>query len=237
MSLFSVQTISPTTNLIGRPSRSGPESDLVINFLDFLSSNVTTLYRRTILIESLIVGSRPDIIVVDWLENSINNWPIERLSLTSQDLKLLHFLYLVRSEKISVLENKFTGILRVSLDRLIRAEIINVSNGYANFPQNSNAFIAYRITTFEAKISAIKKAIEQSFRNTWFSSHSFVLLPKINPSEDTLLSLSSRGIGLWLLNDKNPIIESKKQSIPGSFGSWLLNEIIWSLEYRNHHDI
>lgn len=226
---------SPPVDIIGKPARNGPESAIVKEFIASISHNGENHIRRTILIEPIMQGAKPDIVIVDWVDNSIRDWPKDRANLSSHDLKLLHMLYLNGGEKVEELEGKFAGRISSVLDRLTRACMIEVTNGFAYFPKDSDAFVVKRITAFEAKIGAISRAIDQAFRNTWFSSKSYVLFPARTPTVSTLANLSSRGIGLWILNEPDPLVDSIEFEIPNSYGSWLINELIWNLENGSHY--
>jgi hypothetical protein len=228
---------SQPVDIIGKPARPGPEAVLVEEYIAAIPPILGNHLRRTILVEPIILRARPDIIIVDWVDDSINNWPIDRAKLSSHDLKLLHLLYLNGGEKVDELEVQFTRKISSTLERLARSCMIEVNNGFASLQNKSDAFVVKGITAIEAKIGSISRAIDQAFRNTWFSSNSFVLVPECMPTGSTLANLSSRGIGLWILNEPDPIVDSAELEIPNSYGSWLINELIWNLEngsqYRN----
>ena len=90
----------------------------------------------------------------------------------------------------------------------------------------SKIFALRKIVAVEAKIANWKRAIEQAINNTWFASHSYVLMPSLKNIEDVVSVSSQFGIGVIIQeSDSNSIVsQAKPLEIPSSIGSWLFNE-------------
>ena len=79
-------------NIDGRPSRKGPESDLVVNFIDSFIPLEKDVFI-SVLIEPQLINSVPDIVFIYWDRTATNEWGKSRLNLETNDYKLIQFLH------------------------------------------------------------------------------------------------------------------------------------------------
>jgi hypothetical protein len=94
----------------------------------------------------------------------------------------------------------------------------------------SKVFIAKKIVAIEAKMRAWRVALEQAAANLWFASHSYILVPALNCLRLICEEAKKLGIGVLVFDGKQirTVLSPRKQPIPVSYGSWLINE--WALE-------
>jgi hypothetical protein len=216
----------------GSPSRPGPEADLVQEFVRIALPNPEDGECRTIFIEPMLRTTRPDIVVVDWDPAASRWWPRERQFLEEIDLRLTQLLFVKGALSEGELRVYFPRQLKASLMRLERAELVNRVNGSWTLGHLRNIFAVHRIITFEAKISALSRGLEQAHLNTWFASESYVLTAIKQPRDQIIKEAQLHGIGLWLLRDElssTPLIPAKQHPLPQSFASWLFNELAWKI--------
>ncbi len=211
----------------GLPNRPGPEADLVMDFVELLVAHSDIEAQRTIFLEPNILGSRPDILVVDWDYDTIANWPKARQALSNTDLQLIHLLFLTGGGTFSDIESQFSRNISSSIDRLLASDILALTDRSINLRKLDEIYAVKRIMTFEAKIGSISRAIQQAFWNTWFSSQSFVLAPYRKLNNEMTNKLVARRIGIWFSDDPNPALQPVDLPLPLSYGSWLVNELIW----------
>jgi hypothetical protein len=194
---------------------------------------------RSIFIEPRIGSSRPDVVAVYWCPAVTEEWPRARLSLSKSDLRLAHLLFLEGRYPEDKLQVAFPRRLHPSLSRLEDAGIIRCNDGFWETRDFHKIFAVRRIITVEAKLSAMTRALEQAYINTWFASESYVLTPVKEPRSSTLSTAVARGVGILLLSEEMelfPLLDAKRQCVPQSYGSWLLNELVWRTELEALYD-
>jgi len=71
-----------------------------------------------------------------------------------------------------------------------------------------------------------RKAIQQAVANLWFASQSYVLLPPMRTLKKVAQEAKKFGIGVIVFDGEQTkmIVKPKRQRIPISYGSWLINE-------------
>ena len=83
-----------------RRKRPGPELELVESFLRAMPRHAFGRFprdsRATVFREPRLESGFPDIIIVVWREKIARNWRSARVSLTTHDLRLMHFLHKTR---------------------------------------------------------------------------------------------------------------------------------------------
>lgn len=224
------------SDVVGSASRPGPEADLVSEFVTSFKSLQSSDLQTTVLIEPAIAGCRPDIVVVDWDPIAASGWPELRQRLTTADLQLMHLAYQYDNPGLALLSELFRQGIKASVRRLSAADLISVHRGILLVKPIEQVFFVKRILAFEAKISSVSRAIQQAFRNTWFSSESYVLTQAKNPRTETLQQIRSAGIGLWLVASeaaRSPIVDAPVRTLPLSYGSWHINEKLWKHYFLN----
>jgi len=223
----------------GSPSRPGPEADLVQKFVRIALPDPSDGRCRTIFIEPMLATTRPDIVVVDWDPSVSRWWPEERQFLEATDLRLAQLLFIEGALSERKLRVHFPRRLKASLMRLERAGLINSVDDRWTLRHLGDIFAVHRIITFEAKISALSRALKQAHFNTWFASESYVLTTIKQPGDRIIRKAQLRGIGLWLPAEEAPFapfLSAKQRPLPQSFASWLLNELAWKTAWRQAHD-
>jgi len=173
----------------------------------------------------------PDVVAV-MLRKSTVRVNAQRAGLRLPHLRLVHHIHTMRrsseQELMARLLFRPTQMPRLLSDLegagLIRRAGKTVFARYAPSP-----FVARRIIAVEAKMRDWHRAIEQAISNTWFASHSFVLLPHKCWTGNVGRAARRHGIGVLLFNGTRLSLQVRPRthSLPGSYGSWLVNE--WAL--------
>lgn len=216
-------------NIHGRPSRKGPESDLVVNFIDSFIPLEKDVFI-SVLIEPQLINSVPDIVFIYWDRTATNEWGKSRLNLETNDYKLIQFLHAKGAQKKEPLQSFFPRGLDHSLRRLQLSGIIKESKNGWMLNTFKKIFAVKKIITFEAKMSASERALEQALLNLRFSSESYLLTPTSVRKLKTVEQAKKYGVGIWSHSAQveKPIINAKKQPLPQSYLSWLLNDLVWA---------
>lgn len=222
-----------------RKERPGPEFSLVSDFLkDCKSDFFGSKYDFTTLIEPYAEIGIPDILIVFFDRDLCENWNPKRSNLTKSDIKMLH--HISKSGKKGVMTDQIGELLNFnnhefkrSYKRLIEADLIVEGNYKTQMKDFDKNFFIKKIVSIEAKISDWKSAFQQAQLNENFASHSYVLLP-VNKINDRVLSYCSGNTGLLLQDGAKSILKerARKNQIPGSYFSWILNEYL-GRQYSN----
>jgi hypothetical protein len=211
-----------------RSTRKGPESDMVLSFIDNLDIKTPRGCNVTLFQEPKLDSGFPDIVMVIWNQAVTEKWNPMRLHLQSTDIRVLHYLTTIGSSEKTEIERFFGSKVASSLNNLEAADMIRQTrNRYVARPL-SKLYAARKIIAVEAKISQWRGALDQAFTNRWFASESAVLLPKISTSTGLLSRAKSLGIEVWSMDDAY-CIDRRNCSItpPMSYASWLFNEWVW----------
>jgi hypothetical protein len=88
-------------------------------------------------------------------------------------------------------------------------------------------FAATQIIAVEAKMKEWRSALAQAHLNTWFTSHSWVLVPRV-PRNSTLLQ-DARELGVTVLAQEQAtcVLNSNLDETPRSYVSWIFNDWAW----------
>jgi len=218
------------TTINGSPRKRGPESDLVMDFLSKQINNSPEDYHQAILIEPSLGNLIPDIVILLWNPVIFRSWEGQLSSLDTFDYKLLQLFYI--SGPLSFREiNKLSKRATTSnLDKLETANLLVRYNDKWTINDPSQIFAIKSITTIEAKISAVEKAISQAFINTWFSSESYILTGNESHHNTTISRATNRGIGIFGKTRKfgyKKILKAREIPIPNSYWAWFFNEFLW----------
>ena len=219
----------------GSFARPGPEADLVKEFMGTVLLSPQEGERRIIFIEPKFGVTRPDIVVVDLDPTTQASWPEERLYLEENDLRLVQLLLIEGALTEEKLQIYLPRRLKSSLMRLEKAELIHRINNYWIPRQLKDIFAVRHIITFEAKISALSRALEQAYFNTWFASESYILTTRKTPQDRIIKKAQSHGIGLWMISEiesSDPFLPPKEHPLPQSYGSWIFNELAWKASMK-----
>lgn len=223
----------PSIGLFTRTATSGEESALVEQFIEyyahqFLRNNINT--NLAVFIEPRIVSGFPDIIFASFSPSIIDIWTDTRNRLSIPDLKILSHIIATKGtngkEIISALRMPEKQVL-ISLEMLIDSNLIDRKNGMWKTGEMKSIFSIKKLVAVEAKINDMNRVIEQSYLNTWFSSHSYVLTNRNNLKESIVKKFEKRGLGLYgKSNQFMKVIEAKKHLLPSSYLSLQFNEWI-----------
>jgi hypothetical protein len=219
--------------LFTRTATNGEEYKLVEQFIDyychhFLRNNKNT--NLAVFIEPRIISGYPDIVFATYSPSIADVWSEKRSHLSIPDLKILSHIIATKGingkEIMTSLRMPEKQVL-ISLEMLIDSNLIDRKNGTWKPGEIKSVFSIKKLVAVEAKINDMSRVIEQSYLNTWFSSHSYVLTNRKSLKESTIQNFEKRGIGLYgKSNQFMKVIEAKKLPLPSSYLSLQFNEWI-----------
>jgi hypothetical protein len=211
-----------------RVPTAGPESELVAAAL---RDRATLLSRQQVFEEPALPTGFPDVVIVDlWKQR--RRAPSNGPRLTGLHLRLLQHL---STASPSTVPDLAADLLwkRAEVDAAVRdlglAGLATVRDGTIESRPLPEIFVVRRIIAIEAKLRDWRHAIEQACANTWFASHSFVLLPRQRFNDRVQDAAIDAGVGVLCFDGTSVTIPVKasEHAIPSSYGSWLFNE--WAL--------
>jgi len=214
----------------GSPSRPGPEAEMVLKFIQTSIENPNDQIARTVFIEPPLGAVKPDIVIVDWDPLVTSFWPQERHYLKVADLRLAQLLFLEGPLTEKNIKTYFPRGTASTFSRLEGARIIELEDQRWKLCDLSMIFAVRRIAALEAKISALSRALEQAYFNTWFASESYVLASAKRSLNPFIQKAQYYGIGFWPFSEEpclEPLLLSKQYELPQSYASWLFNELVW----------
>jgi len=215
-----------------RKTRPGPEADLLDRFL----RNGLPFEARTqpvVFKEPEMPTGFPDLVAVYPSQRKfvLNSF---RTELTAQHLKLLYHFSTVRSSDLKSLSKKLSyspAKIAMLVNGLLNSDLIYSKGERIYLRSLENIFATKKIVSIEAKISKWQDAIYQAIANTWFASHSYILLPDMKSFD--LINPRARAVGVGVLSFDGKktkiLVPAKNLKLPGSYGSWMLNE--WTLRH------
>jgi len=231
----------PDIGLLTRKPKIGPEHKLVRRFTDFFTNSFKSKSTRlAIFHEPQLDSGFPDIVFVEFSPGVIDKWNDRRSSSQPMDIRILHYLYLVKGADSAFIERTLGingRILLPSLERLLDSQLIYRKSGQWRTYSLTNIFAIRNIVAVEAKMNGWQSVFEQARINKWFASESYILSPIIQPNAKTLKTSNKLGIGIYTCNSDGvtKISESDRGSLPSCYASWMFNEWIGrSLESGYH---
>jgi hypothetical protein len=199
---------------------------------NFFSNFIATDDDFTLLQEPFTGFGYVDLVCIIWKKNSFNNWTIERNNLLIDDIKILHHLYRTKKYK-SALELR--AELGFSLKKVL-SSILRLFDAGLIFPgsddkykicKKSDIFHIKKIVSIEAKLQDWRSALNQTINNFYYSSESYTLFPENKISDRMIENYNQYDVGIISFDESSCILkQSKKNSIPSTFNSWLFNEYI-----------
>lgn len=211
----------------------GPELELLEEALQSAqSSSVWPAQDQPIFFrEPALPTGFPDLVGV-FLNQREPEFVPERMRLGSAHLQLLHYVFLTRGTSLSSAAKALLQSGR-DIERLVEdlelARLVRRRSNQVRCVALAKIFFARRIVAVEAKMDKWTEAIRQAVTNTWFASHSFVLLPDRRWGTN-LESLARRfGIGVLTYDGAHTRmrLRAEKRRLPASYGSWMVNE--WTI--------
>jgi hypothetical protein len=214
-----------------RPATPGRETSLVEQFLAAGSLADRAMEPPVVFTEPKLATGFPDVVAVYLSDKPITITP-GRSTLHEEHLRLLHHLCSVKTTSFEEIKNGLGWrgkMLQRCIADLADADLVYV-RGSKIVARNTGAIFAVRkIVAIEAKIGDWKRALRQACSNTWFASHSYMLIPSTRAIEQVEAAAKAVGIGVMVFdgNKTKTVVPPLVRSIPASYGSWLFNE--WTL--------
>ncbi|MGO9262628.1 MAG: hypothetical protein ACLQU1_41065 [Bryobacteraceae bacterium] len=204
----------------------GPEETLIDWFLEQELVRVPRGHRATVFREPRLPSGFPDLVIVIWREAVAREWNPVRASLLAPDLRLMHWLTSSGPQDPSAVAALFPDSTR-ALERLERAGMVRKVEGRWKNQSLSAVFAATQIIAVEAKMKEWRSALGQAHLNTWFASHSCVLVPRV-PRHSTLLQ-DAHELGLTVFDQEQASynLTEQRSFAPRSYVSWLFNDWAW----------
>jgi predicted transcriptional regulator len=180
-----------------------------------------------------------DLVCIVWSKNSFGNWNMARNNLLLDDIKILHHLYRIKKYK-SALELKIElgGSQKKIISSLLKlfdaGLIFSSSDGRYKICKKSDIFHIKKIVSIEAKLKDWRRALNQTINNFYYSSESYTLFPENKISDNMIKNYNHYDVGIISFSESSRILkQSKKNTIPSTFNSWLFNEYIGRTLYEN----
>lgn len=218
-----------------RPITAGEEFNMVTDFVNYRKDcfKATAKRKLAVFIETKINEAYPDVVFVEYDPSRYEYWSANRNKLSTNDLKILHFIY---SKRMGVTSQGIVKELSIqyktllqSLEALIDANMIDRKESVWVIPNKSKLFGVRNIEAVEAKISKWDKVMQQAILNTSFASESFVLSKrKKDPDAEVVKKITALGIGIYLYDSKEFMRYSPAHhnKFPSNYNSIYLNECI-----------
>jgi hypothetical protein len=222
------QRISTPAIVAGMPfraRRSGPELQLIEQFLASAHFSLPADCRVTIFREPRVEGSYPDLVLVTWKPSIAEMWNPARRRLNKDDLRVLQYLITVNPRSFRELRLTKTRKFIQHLEHLEEAGLLRRSSDVWRPLALSSIFATVSIIAIEAKVKQWRRAVEQALLNTWFASRSYVMLPDQQKNEEIIASSAALGIGV--LSERSHLKLSGAMRKPISHASWQFNEWAW----------
>lgn len=217
-------------NVSCRAATPGREMSLVNEFLaggSLAKQGVTPL----VFTEPKLPTGFPDIVAVYLSDKRITVTP-GRSALQDDHLRLLHHLCMVKTTSFDEIKAGLGWrgkMLERCITDLADADLVFVHGSKIVARGVRSIFAIRKIIAIEAKIGDWRRALRQACTNTWFASHSYLLIPSTRVMDQVGEAARNMGIGVITFDGTNTrtVVAPLARSIPASYGSWLFNE--WSL--------
>jgi predicted transcriptional regulator len=180
-----------------------------------------------------------DLVCIIWRKNSFDDWNTARNYLLIDDIRILHHLYRINKYKSALELRTELGFSQKkiisSLLKLLDAGLISSgTNDKYKICKKSDIFHIKKIVSIEAKLKDWRRALNQTINNFYHSSESYTLFPESKISDRIIENYNQYDVGIISFNESSRILkQSKKNTIPATFNSWLFNEYIGRTLYGN----
>lgn len=222
----------PKIGYIARTTTKGSEFDMVNQYIDYIVKKYKMLERKNIaiFIEPQIDTGYPDIVIVEYYENTKDIWNENRTKLSSKDMKVLFEIQ--NRKNISIVNLcSLLGFSEIEMKKIVirlhQCNLIHLSKTqeYIRNVQLSAYCRIKKIISIEAKIDKWSEAIRQASHNVWFSTESYILMNKENCNQEIIDKCKKQGLGIILVNGKViQVLDSEKRTFPVSYSSLIFNE-------------
>jgi len=214
----------------------GPESDLVKAFLDSGLEGKDysfTSDRMAIFIEPKIESGFPDVVIAKFKPGFYDQWTNARNLLTSDELRMLSFLYSCEGADYNTIRtsmNLNSVVAANSIELLFDANLIDrdrESRRWRPKPLDQTYGIT-SLVAIEAKTCNNSEVLEQASLNRWFASESYTLTP-VAPTTAFKSRARRAGVGMVSATRDNRFcrcLSARRFELPSSYASWHFNEWI-----------
>jgi hypothetical protein len=161
---------------------------------------------------------------------------VKRRKLELQHLQMLQLLAESGAKTVDELQYLLNYSTKKSIAILEELEAVDLvlrkQDRFVSCPISS-VFVAKRIVAIEAKMRAWRDALEQAIGNMWFASHSYILVPTLRCLKAVREEAQKFGVGVLVFDGQKTrtLLRPRRQRIPASYGSWLINE--WAVRQLN----
>lgn len=220
------QESSESLSRRGRALVQGPEADLLAEALATCSSLIR---RQQLFEEPRLPTGFPDAVLVE-LSRGYSPITPARIALREEHLQLLH--HVTRRGGVFTFTELAEQLLWRKRDieaaavSLAAAELVTCERGLLHARPSREVFAARRIVAVEAKVRDWRSALNQAVANTWFASHSLILMPAARVRSAVMDAARAWGIGILAFDGARLAIPVRPRAnpIPCSYGSWVLSE-------------
>lgn len=213
-----------------RRPKLGPEFSMVIDALGCGLAGLPS-GEKIIFQEPEIEYSFPDVVVA--IRRRGLTGVAEPRGLDASHFRVLNHLHFRKSKpatSIPVVADSLCLPLRRAtklVEKLVSSKLATYTSSGAIRPAPiEKSFGLGAIVAIEAKMSNWRGALNQAVRNTWFASHSYILLPEARASAQSIAEAATAGIGIITFDG----IECKtklrpiRRPLPTSYAAWLVDE-------------
>lgn len=217
-----------------RASRPGPEVEM-IRAAEIAGLFTTRGGKPVVFREPSLPTGFPDLVAVYPSRKASAN-SSSPSALTVDHLRILHHLYSHPSSTIDDVSSTLCWSARETraiVGDLQSANIIQAVSDCLVANELSRVFRVRRIVAIEAKMRDWRSALDQATGNTWFASHSYILIPERASYDSIIAESAMRGVGIFSFDGSSvrEVFPARSFPIPASYGSWLFNE--WLSSHMN----
>ena len=213
-----------------RKPTDGPEDEFLKSLLNCGLPTDKRL-SRVVFREPAMPTGFPDLVIAYPGRGGLEFSP-ERGLLTHDHVRLLHHLYMTKGETVRGISGSLLlseSVVETLAADLVVAGVVHRRGQHVVTRAFRQLFALRRIVAIEGKIGNWKHALSQAVANTWFASHSYIVIPPTRSLSVVVAEAMRLGVGVWVFDGTSLEIaaESETHQIPTSYGSWLINE--WSI--------
>ena len=209
-----------------RHPKSGPELDMVMEYVAEHLPAAEPGERREVLLEPHVFAGYPDAVVLYWDEAAGARLRTRFDGVRLFDLQVLSALSQRRSWTLQSLCIAYGRQTERSLERLANAGAIVVADSRVRTAPLDDILALRRLIAIEAKMRDWRGGLVQAIHNTWFAPESYLLLPTL-PQHRTPLNEAER-FNVGVLDRRTPILKPsaktpRRMLRQPSVGAWLVN--------------
>jgi hypothetical protein len=210
-----------------RKARPGAENDLLEQFLAELPGKQFSQKSTIIFREPKLESRFPDLVVVTWSPRRAKLWEGSR-PLTQSHFRLMQALLELKGARELELHSFFGAMTARLLNELLEWGLARRNRDRWKLLPIRRLFAISRIIAVEAKVGDWSRALDQAIGNTWFASHSYVLLGSTGRGKSLVDRASRLGVGVWTFDNGNfrEHVGAHRYSLPRSYASWLFNDLV-----------